>query len=421
MYLATFSRAAAITLVTVSLALGALGQQSIRTPDIPGFKTFVPNPEQMSFVRFGPFSGTADVAVGYTFTDNANTTETDKLSLNETFENVDLDLEWTLSPFNRIDLQLGGQLQENFYSNGTAGLNLVVLPGSEIQFEAKAGDVLLRAFERFAITQDPITDPSVAGQTNLNRLTNTIGAGVEVPLYHVDIGLEFDYTYSDTLGGSTLGSNGIALSASSPTAEEGGVLLNSFHLGGTLGFGSAPTLTYGLQVDASYNTGGGSSDFDVLSIGPFLRGHLTPLLEVDCGVGPLFTGGPGGGTPQYYAFLSVRHELSRVLQVLVGASHDSEFSSGLGVTQNNNIHLTAEANLSRQWIVTAGPFLNFGTVITGTFPGAFTQYGLTIDSAVRLNKRLSADISYRFTRRDGDTSAGRYTQNLVTFTVRYGF
>ncbi len=180
-----FSAPAAIALACVSFALTAFGQQSVRTPDVPPFTEFVPNPEEQTLVRVGPFSGTAGVGVGYLYTDNANTTQnnanttqTGKLAENETFENLDVDLDWTLSPFNRIDLRLGGQLQENFYSNGTNALNVAIRPGSQIQLEAKVGEFLLRAFERFTIVQDPVSDPAVAGQTNLNRLRNTIGTSV---------------------------------------------------------------------------------------------------------------------------------------------------------------------------------------------------------------------------------------------------
>ena len=38
---------------------------------------------------------------------------------------------------------LGGQLQENFYSDGTNALNLAINPNSQIQLEAKVGEFLL--------------------------------------------------------------------------------------------------------------------------------------------------------------------------------------------------------------------------------------------------------------------------------------
>jgi hypothetical protein len=406
-------------IATVSIAFAARGQQSVRTPDVPPFTEFAPNPEEGTFVRVGPFSGTATLGLGYLYTDNANTagttgtTGTGKLSLNEIFEDLDVDLAWPMSPFNRIDLRLGGQLQENFYSNGNNALNLAVHPGSQIQLEAKVGEFLLRAFERFTIVQDPVSDPTVAGQTNLNRLSNTIGAGVDLPLYHADFGLSFAYTYSDQLGGTGIG------------GSEAGVLRNSFHLGSKISFQFSPTLSYGLEVNASYNAGHGPFDFYVFSLGPFIRGNLTRLLEVDAGIGPLLTAGPAGEPPQYYGFLALRYHPSRLLQILAGIDHDTEFSSGLGVTQNNNVRLTVQASLTRQWTFTVGPYVNFGSVITGELPGSYTQIGVETGLKCTFSKRITGELTYRYAKRNGGHSVGEtltsYTQNLVSVSLSYLF
>jgi|SRR5580692_8419758 hypothetical protein len=422
------SPANVIALATFFLAASALAQQSVRTPELPLYQSFQPNAAQSSFVHLGPFAGNADVGVGYLFTDNANTTETNKISLNEIDEKVDLDLAWVLSPFNRIDLSLGGELEENFYSNGTNALNPVILPGSEIRLQAKVGDVVLQAFEQFSIIQDPVSDPSVAGQTNLNRVANTIGMSALATWSRVDFSLEFDYTYSDTLGGSG------SASASNISEQEGGVLRNSFHLGSRLGFEALPNLSYGLQADASHNAGGGSNDFNVLSGGGFLRGHVTSLLAVDAGAGILVGSGSGVGGPGYYAYISARHEFSHTFRMLLGISHDTEFSSGLGLSTENDFHFTAEVDLSRRWTVSVGPFLNFGNEIIGVLPGSYTQYGIAADSSFALSKRLVAAISYRFAKREGEGQEGQagvnvnqnggsgsYTQNLFSFTLTYRF
>jgi hypothetical protein len=403
-------------LATASVEFAALGQQSVRTPEVPPFTEFVPNPEEGTFVRVGPFSGTAALGLGYLYTDNANTTGTtgtEKLSLNEIFEDLDVDLAWPLSPFNRIDLRLGGQLQENFYSNGTNALNLAVHPGSQIQLEAKVGEFLLRAFERFTIVQDPVSDPAVANQINLNRLSNTIGAGVDLPLYHADFGLSFAYTYSDQLGGTAIG------------GAAGGVLRSSFHLGSKMSFQFSPTLSYGIEGNATYNAGDGPFDFYAFSLGPFIRGNMTRLLEVDAGIGPLLTAGPAGEPPQYYGFLAVRYHPSRLLQILAGITHDTEFSSGLGVTQNNYVRLTVQATLTRRWTFTVGPYVNFGSVVTGEFPGSYSQFGVATSLEYAFSKRITGGLTYRYAKRNGGHSAGlteaNYTQNLVSGGLSYHF
>ncbi|MBV8214821.1 MAG: hypothetical protein JOZ08_16565 [Verrucomicrobia bacterium] len=396
-------------MATVSLIFPARGQQSVRTPDVAPFTTFAPAPEEGTFIRAGPFSGTAGLGVGYLYTDNANTTDIEKLSMNEVFESLDVDLAWPLSPFNRIDLRLGGELQENFYSNGTNALNVAIHPGSQIQLEARVGEFLLTAFERVTIIQDPVSDPSIAGQTNLNRLSNTIGAGVELPLYHADFGVTLSYTYSDQFGGTSV------------SGAEGGTLLNSFHLGSRLSFQFSPTLSYGLGGDATYNAGDGPNDFYVFSIGPFIRGHITRLLEVDAGIGPLLSAGPAGEPPQYFGFLTFRYHVTALVQLIASFDHDTEFSSGLGITQNNNGRLGIQASLAPRWTFSATPFVNFGTVVTGAFPGAYTQIGVSTESVYRFTKRLTGDISYRFARRNGEGPGASYSQNLFSVGLNYHF
>jgi hypothetical protein len=102
-------------------------------------------------------------------------------------------------------------------------------------------------------------------------------------------------------------------------------------------------------------------------------------------------------------------------------------SFGRDVTENNNFHLRGQVYLTRQWVVTVGPFVNFGEgtkvsgVISGFTPGSYTQYGVSVDSTFRFSDRLSADIGYQFTQRESGVASGRCTQNVVSFSLRYAF
>jgi hypothetical protein len=139
---------------------------------------------------------------------------------------------------------LDGQLQENFYSNGANAINLEIFPGSNIQLQAKVGDVLLRTFEQFAIVQDPVSDPTISGQSNLNRLTNTAGLAATIPFYPFEVGLEFDYTYSDTIGGTNV-------PGTSSSSGQGGTVRNTLTLGANLGYQISSYVNSGLEFNAS--------------------------------------------------------------------------------------------------------------------------------------------------------------------------
>ena len=200
-------------------------------------------------------------------------------------------------------------------------------------------------------------DPTIAGATNLNRLSNTLGMSASVPLYRAQAGLELDYTYSDILGGGGPGGSGVG--GGGTASQQTAIIKNSLHVGGNFGFEIAPSLTLGVEVNASHNTGAGSFDTNVISGGGFLRGQLTRLIEVDTGAGILIGEGPGVDQPQYYVYLSARHEVSRNLALLLGISRDIEFSSGEGVALNNDFHIAAQLRASRRWTVGASPFVKF--------------------------------------------------------------
>lgn len=415
---------AAILLTSVSFACPAFAQQSVRTPDIPAYTTFLPNPAEQTVFRVGPISGTVEAGLGYLYTDNASTTNvstanaTAKLGLNEIFENLDLDLTWPLSPLNRIELRLGGQLQQNSYSNGSNAINLAIHPGSTIQLEAALGDFLFTVYERVTILQDPVADPTAAGTTNLNRLDNTLGAALNWLLGRTDLGVGFAYTYSDTLGGTT---------GTTASSSQGGVLRNSLDLGSKLSFPLYANLNYGIDLNLTDNTGDARFDFYSFSFGPFIQGNLTRLIEIDAGIGPLLTAGPAGRKPEYYAFLGFRYLPNPLVSILGGVDHDIEFSSGLGVTENTKVRLSVQATPTRKLTLTVSPYVNFGSVITGQFPGSYTQVGFEADAEYRLGKRLSVELDYRFTERNGAGSSGgsgtggSYTQNLISLSLNYRF
>jgi hypothetical protein len=401
--------------ISLLVTTKAVCQQSIRTPEQSEFRTFRTNTEGTSLINLGPFHGEATLDVGYEYNDNAQVTNQSTLSLSEIFEALHLDMGWTLSPLNRLDLKLDGRLEENFYSNGSNQLNLDISPGSQLQLQATVGDVILRAFEQFAIIQDPVSDPTATNQTNLNRLTNTIGIAAIKPLYHAAIGLEFDYIYSDSFSGS---------SADTGTS----VNRNSLRLASTFGLDISPELSYGLEASATDNAGSGNEDIKSLSFGPYLRGHLTRLLDVDLGAGITLTDSSLSGSAPYYVSLTIRHQVFRTFQYVIGFSHDLDFSSGLSLSQNNNFFLSAQWQLLRIWTISAGPFVNFGHVLTGFSPGNYTQYGVSIQSRFKLGKRISTGIGYRFTHREGNGTTtgtggtnGNYAQNLLTLDLTYAF
>jgi hypothetical protein len=397
----------AVSLLSVVKVCGQNYQFSIRNPQESEISNFRPNDRDVSFINIGPFHGQAAIGLGYLYNDNAAVTSTNHLSLNQIFEDLAVDLAWVITPSNQLNFTTDARLQENFYSNGRNRLNLQILPGSELQFKGTVGPVIIRAFDQFAILQDPVTDPTVTGVTNLNVLVNTIGVEAVVPLHNASFGMEFDYTYRDNLSGATFSGTSF--------------YRDSLRLAANYNIYISNVLWYGVEASATDNIA--TRDFpDVrtLSIGPFLRGQLTRLVDVDLGAGLTFTNVSALNQPTYYVDVRLRHQVFRTFQYVLGYSHDIDISTGNAISEDNKFYLAGRFDILPEWAVSGGPFVNLGHIVIPVTRN-YTQWGITAGSVFKLRKNLLFDIFYRYVFRDSDAGVGHYKQNLVSFELSYVF
>jgi opacity protein-like surface antigen len=397
----------AVSLLFTVKVCGQGYQFSIRDPQDSEYRNFRVNDRDLNFINIGPFHGQAAIGLGYLYNDNAAVTSTSRLSLNQIFEDLAVDLAWVISPSNQLTFTTDARLQENFYSNGRNRLNLQILPGSQLEFKGSVGPVFIRAFEAFAIVQDPVTDPTVTNVTNLDRLINTVGVEAIVPLHDASFGTEFDYTYRDNLSGATF--------------DGSTFYRDSFRLAANYSINFSPLLRYGIEASATDNLATGNSpDVRTLSIGPFLRGQLSRLVDVDLGAGLTFTNLSALDQPTYYVAVRLRHQVFRTFQYILGYSHDIDISTGSTISEVNDLYVAGRLDILPVWAVSAGPFLNLGHIVTPVTRN-YTQWGVTAGSEFKLSKNLNFDIYYRYVFRDSDAGVGHYKQNLVSFELSYVF
>lgn len=396
----------AVSLLLVVKVCGQNYQFSIRNPQESEISNFRPNDRDISFINVGPFHGQAAIGLGYLYNDNAAVTSTNHLSLNQIFEDLAVDLAWVITPSNQLNFTTDARLQENFYSNGRNRLNLQILPGSELQFKGTVGPVTIRAFDQFAILQDPVTDPTVTGVTNLNVLINTVGLEAVVPLHDASFGMEFDYTYRDDLSNNFEGTS---------------FYRDSLRLAANYNIYISNVLWYGVEASATDNIA--TRDFpDVrtLSIGPFLRGQVTRLVDVDLGAGLTFTNISALNQPTYYVDVRLRHQVFRTFQYVLGYAHDIDISTGNAISEDNKLYLAGRFDILPEWAISGGPFATFGHILIPVSRN-YTQWGITAGSVFKLRKNLLFDIFYRYVFRDSNGDVGHYKQNLVSLELSYVF
>jgi hypothetical protein len=385
-----------------------------------------------TLISIGPFQEELTGYTGVDFTDNSNLVHTGKISRVSIFEGFSLDTRWTLSHINQLAFTFGGKLSEDFYGNGTSNVNFSIDPNSQLQFKFAVGDVQVRLYDNFSYTQDPTTNPVASNTTYLNSINNVIGAEVKKDLNRAVFTLFGNYSYNNQSGANAAGQTN-----ASSTATR-----NTFRVGSSLGFRWTPTLFYGIETTLSRTTGSSpvltglrpgtapSANINSLNIGPFIRGEITRLTDLEFGVGATLLDAKPSVPPTCYLLAALRHQFNRNFQVILTGSHELIFTTGTDITEEYVFAAATQLNLTRFITFTANPNLLLGdsrippnqfNLQNGTIGGNFKEYAIGASLRWTPRRHLSAALSYDFRRRDAESANGSYSQNRIVFAINYIF
>ena len=393
-------------------------QERVRTAarqlEIESFR----NPE--TFFRIGPLQEELAVFAGLDFTDNANISHTGKISRVSIREGITLNTTWTLSHINQLQFSFGGALRQDFYGNGKSDVTYTVTPNSLLQFNFAVDDVQVRLYDYFSYTQDPSTNPTVTNTTYLNNLTNTIGAQVKKELNLAVVSLSGDYTYNNQSGSNIQGQTNPSSSGTR----------NTFRVESSVGFHWSPTLLYGIEDSISRTSGSsqgtGSGNVNSLNVGPFIRGQLSRLTDLDFACGATLLDAKPSVPPTFYLSAILRHQFSRNFQVILAGSHDLFFNTGASLTEEYVLRGGAQFNLTRFITFYATPSLLLGDSKNGSntngfVRGNFKEYTIEAGLGWTPHKHLTTALKYDFRRRDAESATSSYSQNTISFDITYTF
>ena len=411
-------------LLCLVLITSSSAQELVRTSArLLPIESFRRSPE--AFFYLGPFQEVLTGTAGVQYTDNVNLTDTDKMSDLSFTLGLGLDTTWVISHLNQLQFTFGGEVMENFYSNGRNLVTFAVDPTSKIEFKFEVGEFLVRLYDQFSYTQNPTTDPTATNTANLNSFTNTIGAAVDADLNIAVLTLFADYSYNSQSGTNVQGQT-------NPTTNG---TRETFRLGPSLTFRLSPTILYGINATATRSTSTNAANVNSLNVGPFINGRLSKEFEFDLSGGLSLIDTKPSIAPTYYFSLAIRYQINRHWQLVFSGSHDLVFTTGTNLTEENLFKVGTQMDLTRWITFTVSPFINFGEVkttdlrvINGPSQGSYTQFGIAAGLDWKLRKRWSTSLSYIFVRREsgstigtGITASNNYIQNTLALSLSYAF
>ena len=139
----------------------------------------------------------AGAGLGVQFNDNILSSSSNRESDLIVDPNIYVTGAWKVSSINTLSLRLGVAYDYYiFHSTLGAGLSYQVMPGTEISFKARIGDVSLRFYERPSLQQSPQDDPTAPSGFLYDQFTNSIGISALWNLRDVTVQATFDHTNS---------------------------------------------------------------------------------------------------------------------------------------------------------------------------------------------------------------------------------
>jgi hypothetical protein len=362
-------------------------------------------------------------SAGVEYNDNANLTQSNKISDLSFTQALSLNTTWVISHLSRLQFDFTGQVIENFYGTGRNLVNFAI-PGSMIELKFPVSDrIQVRLYDNFSYIQNPTTNPTATNTANLNSLTNRVGAAVGYDLNIAVLSLSADYTYNNQSGTTAQGATN-----SGTTGTR-----NSFRIGPTLTFRLSPTILYGLNSSLTRSTASNAANVNSLSVGPFINGKLSREFEFDLAAGANLIETKPAIPPGYHVLAAIRYQINRYWQLLFSASSDLVFTTATDLTQENVFKLGTQLGLTRFITFSASPFVNFGNVKTVTpgttvSTGPYTLFGIEASLAWKPRRRWTTALTYDFTRREsgstvgsGTTASNNYIQNTIVFSISYAF
>lgn len=394
-----------------------------------------------ALLRFGPVQGNLTTGVSLYYTDNASLSDTSPSSRLQLNENLYLDLLWPFTVHNSLDLRLGASLGQILAGRGGDQVSLALAPDSEISWLLGIGDFRIRLYDRFALIQDPTTDPTVTNVFDLNRFRNDAGTAVDWDLNKLVLTLLVD----DTFVTQSARTNSDQVPFPSVINGDRNTLRASLQAALQV----TPTVSVGPSISASQSSGTAATEIDAISPGAFLKMQLTRLTSFqlegginffsvrypDAGMTVLNQHQPPGS--DYYVSAVLNNQVNRFMNLNASVSRDLDYADGLTPTNRTLVSVGANYRLNKRvWIDVGGNYED-GTVYGPLNGGDYGRFSFSAGMTYQVGPKLSTALQYRYTQRSSNNgnvvfvsdgklfsepaSIGSYDQNEISFSVNYAF
>ncbi len=368
--------------------------------------------------RLREFRAVVRPTLGIEWNDNVLTSDANKKQDISFSPRLEIHAVHPLGENNRISFDLG--LGYTKYLRQTQLDQLVITPGSTVDFDFAVGQVRFNLHDRLTYNLDPTAVGAVAGRGSSGGLNNTAGLTAGWQLHRVDMSVGYDFlrfiSESDTQ--SQMDRSTHSVMARVGVDVYPGVVVGTEAT-------AAPTIyDDSFLNDSTGYSLGGYGDWKVTD-----RFHVAPR-----GGYSLTTFSPNqeqGTRPDYAGFyfgLSIDHRPNETIAYRLSANRQISPGVDANVSDSYLVDLGITWKFIRDFPFTTSFFFEDGTQAGGGQLGAivasgdletWNRYGGNLSINQELTKRLNASLSYGLIYRTSSLPDRDYLQNRVTLTLSY--
>jgi len=320
---------------------------------------------------------------------------------------VNTQMDWRVSEQNTLNLALGaGYSAYVFHSQFD---RFFVGPGSELSFDLYAGDFWINLHERFSITENAYSDPTVVGTADYSQLQNSAGVLATWDLNQLILRLGYDHANYNTVSGGGGVPNGVSEVANC-----------------SAGYRFGPELTTGLESGGGLiqysGAAAGITEAVDWNLGAFLQAQPMEHVSVKAGAGYTayipqaadnlskneFTGA--------YARIALNHQLNQWVEYGLSGGRNISFGFFGGTIDLYSAALSARWRLfSKLGLVTWFEFEHGSQVLVGQ--ESFDRFGPGMSLDRPITRKMTGSIRYQYYQRGSDMPGGDYLVNIVTLSL----
>jgi hypothetical protein len=288
---------------------------------------------------------------------------------------------------------------------------LVISPGSSLDFDLFVKDVQINLHNRLSVQLDPAVFGAVAGTGKYGGLNNTAGVLAQWALQ--DIVLSFGYDFVRFIS---------MTSASDHQSRRTHCFLTR------VGAQVHPSIMIGAEATAS-PTGYDErllNDNVGYSAGGYVQWRVSENINFRPRAGyVLYTFsdngliGPIEDYDGFYFALEMDHLPSEWLRYSLSARRDISPGYAGNLSDLWSAELRADWTFVRNLPLTTGLLFESGKEVYGLFNEEYRRFGATMGAAYQLTEKMNVSLNYGFLTRDSDISGQDYEQHRVTLIVGY--